>query len=151
MRSIAIVTPDPEAGEVLSLAFELDGWQAAVSSSRGAAGAKADLVLFDMGEGADESELRSLAGAHMAKGRLILILPRGCLSAKMASQAAGATCIPRPYELTHLVRMAAERVPAGGEPPVKPAKRAAPARRKKEAAPARKKAAKAKMPKKKKR
>ncbi|MFA4875412.1 MAG: hypothetical protein WC690_08750 [bacterium] len=113
MRSILIVSPEPESARMLSLAFELDGWTAHEATSvEDARGIKdANTVIIDAIEGASElkktEQWKSLAHACGTVGRPIVILPRGMEEAE-ARRKIGDACllVRRPYELIHLVKLA---------------------------------------------
>ncbi len=115
MRSVLIVSPEPESARVLSLAFELDGWTAREISSfdhpeqlKGA-----NVVIFDAIEGG--SELRNADQWNMIVREcgkncaLIIILPRGAMEADTRRRIGdGPILVRRPFELLQLVKSAGE-------------------------------------------
>ncbi len=106
MKRILIVSPDPEEGRILELAFELKGWEVEHAVGfKSSHGEPAEAVLVDMIEGSEVCKKR-LTRAAFKGSKVAAIAPRGedagVLEKKMPRID---LMIRRPYNLTHLVRL----------------------------------------------
>lgn len=118
MQSILIVSPDPENARMLSLAFELRGWQPHTMASLAelSKGENANVMIVDVVENwskfKNSGEWKTITRTVESGCRTIVILPRGT-SEKNAGKSAGATPIflRRPYELIHLLNLADSTFP----------------------------------------
>jgi len=107
MKTILIISPDPETGRSLELAFELADWEVRQATVvKGSKAEGADVVILDMVEGVDDFKLsaRSFKGA-----RVVAIAPRGMDEGAVVEKVPRANAvIRRPYELIHLVKAIAK-------------------------------------------
>ena len=111
MKNILIVSPDPETGRTLELAFELAGWDARqVTTIKGSKSGTTDVVILDMIEGVDE--FKKAVTAKSFKGAKVMALaPRGVSEGNVEERIPRADMVfRRPYELTHLVKAADELI-----------------------------------------
>lgn len=104
MKTIRIISPDPEAMRTLGLTFELGGWQVRYASSFDAlAKDGADAVLLDLVEGMTQAPAKAAPEAPNTPC-IIAIAPRGASETDLAKlQAHAHVLIRRPYELMHLI------------------------------------------------
>jgi DNA-binding response OmpR family regulator len=112
MKTILIISPDPESRRTLELAFELKGWKVEVATTANSTtkAAGTNLVLLDMVEGlADFKKDKATKLPH--KTKVLALLPLG------ADEQGARKIIPksfavirRPYELLHLIQTAGEIV-----------------------------------------
>jgi len=104
VKRILIITPDPEAGRTLELAFDLAGWGVShVGTVRGTHPSGAGVVLLDMVDGTDE--FRKVGKQSFKGAKVVAIAPRGeGEDSIMKSVPRTDAVVRRPYELTHLVR-----------------------------------------------
>ena len=78
MKTILIISPDPQTNRMLSLAFELDGWEvSATTSADSLSGShKPDIILYDAVEGAGDFKKDNFAKLQ-SKAKVMIIPPRG--------------------------------------------------------------------------
>jgi DNA-binding response OmpR family regulator len=112
MPTILIVSPDPETAEMVTLAFELDGWKliAATPPGNSAVGVSADVSLIDLPDRHALSEhARDEKGRDRARKKTLVLLPRG-MTAEEGRRVLGDAnlFVRRPFELTNLVARAHE-------------------------------------------
>ena len=110
MKTILIVSPDPETSRMLTLAFELDGWKVRTAATIDSASksVSADLILFDMAEGSNAFKKDDFTKVP-SKARVMVIPPRGMDEEDVKQVAPNADLVmPKPFELMHLVRTAGE-------------------------------------------
>ncbi len=107
MRKVLIISPDPETGRMLTLAFELAGWE--VEQATGVRDAKANgakLVVLDMVEGAGGFR-KALTASSFKGAKVVALAPRGEKEEDVRERLARANLVVRrPFELVGLVRMA---------------------------------------------
>ena len=132
MHTVLIISPDPEAVRTLSLAFELDGWEAkAAATPEGVTSVgHADVVLLDMVEGLSPWKKGNIARSLMPGAKKVVILPRG-MGPEDAERPLGDmdAVVTRPYELVHLVRLMKDIALIGRPVPKAPAKKPKPRRK----------------------
>ena len=107
MKTILIISPDPETGRSLELAFELADWEVRQATTmKGSKADGADIVLLDMIEGV--GEFKKAVSARSFKGaKVVALAPHGMNEGAVTEKVPRANMvIRRPYELTHLVDMA---------------------------------------------
>ena len=110
MMRILIVSPDPENARMLSLAFELEGWETNQSSTlpEGALNGT-DAVVMDLVEGEREARAAAKRIGRVAGPTTAVVLPRGYGRERAADQFRSVDLIvPRPFELTRLVQQITE-------------------------------------------
>lgn len=106
MKTILIISPDPETGRSLELAFELADWEVRQATTmKGSKADGADVVLLDMIEGI--GEFKKGVSARSFKGaKVVALAPRGMDEVSVTEKVPRANLvIRRPFELTHLVSM----------------------------------------------
>jgi DNA-binding response OmpR family regulator len=111
MKSILIISPDPQTNKMLSLAFELDGWEVSAATSADITSTtKSDIILYDAVEGIrgmkkdDFSKLQT-------KAKIMIIPPRGMDEEDIKKKLPNVDFVSRrPFELMHLIRTATEIV-----------------------------------------
>jgi hypothetical protein len=112
MPRMLVVSPDPQTARMLSLAFELEGWEtdSSVEMPKGVAG-RIDAIVYDFVEGDRRMKAAAseLEGAGGKGAKRIAILPRGLRREKAQRHLGGADLIvSRPFDLASLVRSVAE-------------------------------------------
>jgi hypothetical protein len=109
MRTILIISPDPETGRSLELAFELAGWEVRQATTiKGSKADGADVVILDMIEGLGEFK-KAVTVRSFKKAKVMALAPRGMGEEAVTEKVPRANfVVRRPYELTHLVRTAEE-------------------------------------------
>jgi len=112
MPRMLVVSPDPQTARMLSLAFELEGWETDSSADMPEGGSGAlDVIVYDFVEGGrllkeTASKLADMGGKGTKR---IALLPRGLRRDKAAKHLGFADLIvARPFKLTRLVQQIRE-------------------------------------------
>ncbi len=107
MRSILIISPDPDTLKTLTISFELKGYE--ISSAmevKNAYADKADIVILDMIDSSNWKEVRSAArlAAESKSAHTALLLPRG-FHGRLPSgiDEAFELIVEKPFELIKLI------------------------------------------------
>jgi hypothetical protein len=103
MKTICIISPDPESMRALGLAFELGQWRVRYATCITSTPREpVDAVLFDMADGIMKLPLKKKVPNA---SKCIAIAPRGACDADIAKIIPHTDLlIKRPYELMHLTR-----------------------------------------------
>ena len=146
MSTVVVISPEPEARRILTLALELAGLEVASAVSPEEAkktASDAAALLLDMVDDSDDqwdAARYALGIARSAGARAVLLLPRGRDGARLPRGADGAALVVRkPFELLALVEQVQELASVPQKTGRPPAAKQAPA--KKTPSPAKKKAA----------
>lgn len=110
MKTILIISPDPQANRMLSLAFELEGWQvfAATTADSASPSHRPDIILYDAAEGAGSFKKENFLRLK-SKAKVMLISPRGMNEEDIHQKLPNVDFVThRPFELMNLVRAAGE-------------------------------------------
>lgn len=107
MNKALIVSPDPETATMLTLALELEGWEAGHTTEPSDSMAHSvDAVVLDLVEGLHELKSAEKNLSVFGDGpKKVVLLPRGCDRQRAEKQIASADLlITRPFHLTNLVK-----------------------------------------------
>ena len=110
MKTILIISPDPQTNRMLALAFELEGWEvfAATNADSASPPHKPDIILYDAAEGAGSFKKEHFLRLQ-SKAKVMVISPRGMDDEDIKNKLPFVDFVSRrPFELMHLVHAAGE-------------------------------------------
>ncbi len=110
MKTILIISPDPQTNRMLTLAFELDGWRVfAVTTAESASPShRPDIILYDAVESIANFKKINFSKLQ-SKAKIMVIPPRGMNEEDIQQKLPNVDFVThRPFELKHLVRAAGE-------------------------------------------